>query len=67
MTQAGSSKMKVFAWGLIIILALVHYDFWYWDDQSLVFGFMPIGLFFHADDLAVRKHRLGAGRQVCLA
>jgi hypothetical protein len=32
------------AWGWIVALAILHYDFWYWDDPSLVFGFMPIGL-----------------------
>jgi hypothetical protein len=36
------------AWGLVIVLAIVHYDFWYWGDTSLVFGFMPVGLAFHA-------------------
>ena len=26
-----------------------HQDFWYWRDvKPLVFGFMPIGLFYHA-------------------
>ena len=39
-------KRKI-AWGLIVVLGIVHYDFWYWDDPSLVFGFMPVGLFFH--------------------
>ncbi len=35
-------------WGLVLLLAVVHYDFWYWDDRSLVFGFLPIGLAYHA-------------------
>jgi len=34
------------AWGFIVVLAVVHYDFWYWQDNTLVFGFMPIGLFY---------------------
>jgi len=37
-----------FAWGLIVLLAILHWDFWYWDDRTLVFGFMPIGLFYQA-------------------
>lgn len=37
-----------FAWALVALLAILHYDFWNWDDRSLVFGFMPIGLFFQA-------------------
>lgn len=36
------------AWALVAVLAVVHYDFWYWNDRSLVFGFMPIGLFYQA-------------------
>lgn len=29
-------------------LLFLHHDFWYWDDTTLVFGFMPIGLAYHA-------------------
>lgn len=36
------------AWGLVVAAAILHYDFWYWDDESLVFGFMPVGLAYHA-------------------
>lgn len=32
----------------IVILGLLHQDFWFWDDPSLVFGFLPIGLAYHA-------------------
>lgn len=38
--------MNKLAWGFIVILAIAHYDFWYWDDRTLLFGFMPIGLFY---------------------
>lgn len=27
---------------------LAHQDFWWWDDSSLVFGFLPVGLAYHA-------------------
>ena len=40
--------MKRFVWGLVVILAILHYDFWYWDDRTLVAGFMPVGLWFQA-------------------
>ena len=40
--------MNRVAWGLVILLGILHYDFWYWGDQTLVFGFLPIGLGFHA-------------------
>jgi hypothetical protein len=36
------------AWGLVAVLAILHYDFWYWGDGSLVLGFIPIGLFYQA-------------------
>jgi hypothetical protein len=26
----------------------MHQDFWWWDDETLVFGFLPVGLAFHA-------------------
>ncbi len=38
-------KLTIF---LIILLAIVHQDFWLWNDSSLVFEFMPIGLAYHA-------------------
>ncbi len=34
--------------GLAIVLAILHQDLWNWDSKHLVFGFMPIGLFYHA-------------------
>lgn len=51
MTMKMSSNMSgggKFAWGLVLVLAILHYDFWYWDDRSIVFGFLPIGLLFQA-------------------
>ena len=45
--ERGSAASKL-AWGFVIVLAIVHYDFWFWHDTTLVFGFMPIGLAFHA-------------------
>jgi len=35
-------------WSLVALLAILHQDFWWWDDRTLVFGFMPIGLGYHA-------------------
>lgn len=31
-----------------VVLFILHHDFWYWDDTSMVFGFIPIGLAYHA-------------------
>ena len=32
----------------VLALYLLHQDFWFWRDSRLVFGVMPIGLFYHA-------------------
>jgi hypothetical protein len=33
---------------LVAALFVLHQDFWWWDNRSLVLGFIPIGLFYHA-------------------
>ncbi|MEL7265791.1 MAG: DUF3311 domain-containing protein [Planctomycetota bacterium] len=33
---------------LVLLLVLLHQDFWFWRDDTLVFGVIPIGLFYHA-------------------
>ena len=35
-------------WITFIVLFFLHQDVWYWDDRTLVFGFLPIGLAYHA-------------------
>ena len=40
--------MHRLVYGLVILLAILHQDFWYWNDPTLVFGFMPVGLAYHA-------------------
>ena len=33
----------------IAVLYVLHQDFWFWHEaRPLVFGFLPIGLFYHA-------------------
>ncbi len=39
--------MRKLIYGLVILLAILHQDFWWWDNKALVFGFMPLGLFYH--------------------
>jgi hypothetical protein len=39
--------MKYAGWILIVLLLILHQDVWYWDDPTLVFGFVPIGLLYH--------------------
>jgi len=34
---------------IVLVLYALHQDVWFWRDaRPLVFGFMPIGLFYHA-------------------
>jgi len=41
--------MKFVIFGLIILLGLVHQDFWWWDRiDPLLFGFIPLGLAYQA-------------------
>jgi uncharacterized protein DUF3311 len=32
----------------VAALYLLHQDIWFWRSSYLVFGFIPIGLFYHA-------------------
>jgi len=32
----------------LLLLGVLHHDYWYWNDPTLVFGIMPIGLAYHA-------------------
>lgn len=33
---------------MVVALVVLHQDNWFWDDATLVFGFMPVGLLYHA-------------------
>jgi hypothetical protein len=33
---------------MVIVVYLLHQDFWLWSDRSLVFGVLPVGLAYHA-------------------
>lgn len=39
--------MRYFVWGLVVLLIILHQDFWLWEDTHLVFGFMPVTLMYH--------------------
>lgn len=33
----------------VVVLYLLHQDFWFWRTaRPLIFGFIPVGLFYHA-------------------
>ncbi len=40
--------MRIVIWVLVILLLILHQDNWLWDDDRLVFGFLPVGLAYHA-------------------
>jgi hypothetical protein len=40
--------MKFVVCGLVVLLLVIHQDNWFWANPKLVFGFMPIGLLYHA-------------------
>ena len=31
----------------LIVLYFLHQDFWFWNDGTLVFGVLPVGLLYH--------------------
>jgi len=35
-------------WAWVAVLFVLHQDFWFWDNKELVWGFLPMGLFYHA-------------------
>lgn len=34
-------------WTAFAVLFLLHHDFWNWDDRTLLFGWLPVGLAWH--------------------
>ena len=39
--------MRNAIWIAVVVLVVLHQDNWFWDDDTLVFGFLPIGLAWH--------------------
>lgn len=39
--------MKAFVYGFLIVLFILHQDFWLWDNTNLMLGFLPVGLAYH--------------------
>ncbi len=46
-SRSSSSGPLIIA-GLVVLLLILHQDNWFWENKTLVFGFLPIGLFWHA-------------------
>lgn len=32
------------AWGFVLLVAVLHCDFWWWDTTAVVLGFLPLTL-----------------------
>jgi hypothetical protein len=45
MTKALKNKALLVA---LVLMAALHHDFWFWNDPTLVFGYLPVGLAYHA-------------------
>lgn len=43
-----SKRHPHWLWATVLILAVLHQDYWWWDDRTLVWGMVPIGLCYHA-------------------
>ena len=39
--------MRSIVWPLLALLVILHHDFWFWNDPTLVAGWFPIGLLYH--------------------
>ena len=42
------SSKRYIVWGLVVFLLVIHQDIWFWGDTTLVMGFMPVTLLYHA-------------------
>ena len=48
-TGSRQTTLRILVICLILLLAVLHHDLWWWEaKEPLVFGFMPIGLAWHA-------------------
>jgi len=43
-----NNRNRSWIWVVAALMAVFHQDFWWWGDRTLVWGFLPIGLFYHA-------------------
>jgi hypothetical protein len=39
--------MRKTVWPLLTLLVILHHDFWFWNDPTLVAEWFPIGLLYH--------------------
>ena len=46
--STATTRGAIIVGSLVVALLILHQDNWFWNDDTLVLGFMPIGLFYHA-------------------
>jgi len=39
--------MNRVSWLILFVLVVLHHDFWFWSDSTLIAGWLPIGLAYH--------------------
>ncbi len=39
---------RIWFWVVFALLVVLHQDWWFWYDGRLWFGFLPVGLGYHA-------------------
>ncbi len=39
--------MKKLTIGLFFLMLVLHQDFWFWQDERLLFGFVPVAVAYH--------------------
>lgn len=58
--------MRIFVYSLIVLLAILHQDFWWRaDDQTIVLGFLPVSLAYHMGISVVASILWGAACYSC--
>jgi len=48
MIESKSNSKAKLVWLGVAVLFVLHQDFWWWNDRTLILGFLPIGLFYHS-------------------
>jgi hypothetical protein len=38
------TTMGKLAWGLVLLVTVLHFDFWWWNSTDVVLGFVPLTL-----------------------
>ena len=42
-----TSMKRRLLYAALLLAALLHHDFWFWNDRTLFFGVLPVGLMYH--------------------